>query len=385
MAAYTNPPDCNVVYNDESKVPLGVYYWTSKDDCKAADYSKALVGTYTTGNSSSSTSNNLVLQSVNSILSILDGLITTIAGKGRSILTGISEDVQYVSRQVSNLGDNLNVSTRLLSDQVNNSQNNINAHISAAVSTVNDHTDAKVKELEQSITDNQAQTMSRFDKVDSEIAGIGETIANALTNAINPIVQAIRDTEEDLSRSIRDSMREMEDKVTNAINTQTERFSLAINNAATSIDRLNFTTEHLVNVVSQGFSDLEIELRKDLKDHGNTIANAIRESSAGLTSAVVADTAAEVLGYASIVAAIAAGSTEIAAAITAANTEQLAAQAPKIAKDIELADIIISILSIAGAGEILNNPQVIADFIKPFLEAYYNIGQAITPQFSTEG
>lgn len=322
---------------------------------------------------------------VEEVLTLINGLIGMISGAQSSILTRTLDEVTAVGEQVSNLGDNLVTSVREISDQVETSRSNIVSHISTAVDQINVHSDENTSQILTTLNQNQNEILQQLAVMDQALQDIGTKVADAVANALTTVVNSISDLETKLVNAQTEAINNLASTIDNAIRDQTDIVTLAIDHAALAIDNQTAIIGETRDVLHNELEQLNSTLSDGLRLLGNTIDSAIRQSAFGISLAIGAEAVAVGVGDAVVAGAIAVGCTEIAGAIAASQAANKLLFAGKIAKDLEVADKVIEILSLISAVVALSDPDLIAQAIQPVIDSYMNLGKSITPHITSQG
>src|SRR6267154_1051780 len=304
------------------------------------------------------------------VLQLISGLVDMISGAQTSILTRTNTTVNDISDQVSSLGDNLASAIRTISDQVEESRVNLSHQITNAINDINHHSDDNTSIITSQLTSQHREVMSQLANINAVLSNLGQEIGDAIAKSIGSIVQAITDTETALVAQVKISLEQLDKDVSDAINHQGEVFERAIDHASESIDKLTQASIEASNMLKEELEQLNTTLSSSLSKHADILDKAIRESAFGISTAVTGVAVAEGLGAAEVAAAILAGCSEIAGAIAASQIANKVMLATKIAKDVEVADNLISLLTALGALAALDSPEAIADILTPVVEAY---------------
>jgi len=76
--------------------------------------------------------------------------------------------------------------------------------------------------------------------------------------------------------------------------------------------------------------------------------------------------------------AIAAGFASLVESITAANTLTIETNAAKLAKDLEVSETLLGLLTAFAGITALESPEAVAAILAPIIDVYFSAGQSIT-------
>jgi ABC-type transporter Mla subunit MlaD len=378
MPFWTDSPRCDTVYRDEDKIPLGMAYWKSRQACEQEDYSQVYFGNYIPGEAPNPGEGTLGEAVYTEIKQIIGELVTGVTGNRQQILHTILTDVDFVSHQISAQWDAMNTHTRMLSDQIERSRVSLDRSISHVTNDVNTHTDIVVGTLSNKIDNNQRNIMAKLDAIDSNIQNFGDVIAQSISQAIGPLGQAFTDAIHELSQTLDSRLAEMEERIDKTLQNMEAHVTQALEHTAEAIDRNTGMLKDIRDILDTDLRELSDTIRIGLKDHAEILDKAIRESSAGIATAITTGDTAEVVAIGALTVAIEAAAVTISGAIEAAQVQNNLMQAPKIAKDLEIAALILPIITAVAGLFTLNNPDMVAGVMSEIVDLYFNLGKAVT-------
>ena len=375
---YGNYPACLEFLGTYADIPPGAIYYEDQGACFDHDYSSQKVKPGGNPFPSGPIDPPSPIGVVGETITLLNNVIESIAGKRRSILSNIQDDIAYLQTLVSNVGDNLAISTRTLSDQLERARENLNRSITNAVNDINAHADQNTGTILEQMATDHSEVMGSLDRITKTLDDIPRLLESALAGIGEALASALKEANKDLVRQVDISLDLLGRKIESAIELQGQRISYSIDRMGDAVDRLNATLDRIGTLIVEELGELRETLRVGLEAHGKLLDRAIRESGAGIAAAIAADTAVDTAGYALLAAAMEANAITISAAIESANAARMIAEAPKLLKEIEMLGILLPILTAVGGLLTLSNPNEAAKVISEIVNLYYDLGKAVT-------
>lgn len=261
--------------------------------------------------------------------------------------------------------------------------------VKALTEQVNLNTNLQAERIVQTVTSQNAalsgqityavnQLNTKLDNIQSSIENLAEKLALQMRELVDKMIQEmgrVIDAMVEQLGTILDKFTSEISKTNKLLTEALTRYSdvteRGLDNIAQAIDATGlFIADKAMQGVQKQIESQE-QIAKTMHGDLSRIVDSI--STAGALIALGEGTAALTTSQAFL-----AGCTAIATAITGAQAANKLMLAPKLVKDLAIADKLLTLLTAIGGVLALDSPEALAEMLAPIIDAYYNVGHAST-------